>query len=271
VRPIAGEHRRAGGRTHHDGVPSISWRDVPALTRDGIAEVDRLAVEEFGIGLPQMMEQAGSHLAEVVRLELGGDLLGRRVVVAVGPGNNGGGGLVAARHLANRGAAIRVVLARPALRLAEAARDELATLLQMGIACCVGAYDLPEAQLREVLAGADLIVDAVLGYNASGPPHGEVEQLIARLDEANAPIVSLDLPSGLDADTGTAAGGVVSAHATMTLALPKVGLFGAPGRALVGRLYLADIGLPAALYRRLGLDVDAPFRTARIVRLDLES
>jgi NAD(P)H-hydrate epimerase len=80
-----------------------------------------------------MMEQAGSHLAEVVRLEIGGDLRGRRVVVAAGPGNNGGGGLVAARHLANRGAAVRVVLARPALRLGDAARDELATLLQRAL------------------------------------------------------------------------------------------------------------------------------------------
>lgn len=76
-----------------------------------MADVDRLAIETYGITLLQMMEQAGSHLAEVVRREMGGDLVGRRVVVAVGPGNNGGGGLVAARHLANRGAIVRVILA----------------------------------------------------------------------------------------------------------------------------------------------------------------
>ena len=90
---------------------------IPPLSAAQMAEVDRLAVEEYGIDLLQMMEQAGSHLAEVVRIELGGSLDGRSVVVAAGPGNNGGGGLTAARHLANRGADVRVVLARgPAQR-----------------------------------------------------------------------------------------------------------------------------------------------------------
>jgi NAD(P)H-hydrate epimerase len=75
-----------------------------------MAEVDRLATDEFGIDILQMMDQAGSHLTELVRAELGGDLQGNRVIVAVGPGNNGGGGLAAARHLANRGASVRVIL-----------------------------------------------------------------------------------------------------------------------------------------------------------------
>ena len=251
-----------------ESVPSISWHDVPALTRDGIAAVDRLAIEEFGIGLPQMMEQAGSHLAEVVRIELGGDLRRRRIVVAAGPGNNGGGGLVAARHLANRGATVRIVLARPALRLGEAAREELATLLQMELACCVAVYDLPEAELRGALDDADLIVDAILGYNALGPPHGEVEALINHVMESGRPVVSLDLPSGIDPDTGRADGPSIRAEATMTLALPKIGLSSESGRRHSGRLYLADLGLPGALYRRLGLTVDAPFAAARVVRID---
>lgn len=249
-------------------VPSITWRAFPALTRDGIAAVDRLAVEEFGIGLAQMLEQAGSHLAEVVRLELGGRLRGQRIVVAVGPGNNGAGGLATARHLANRGATVRVILARPALRLGEAARDELATLLQMEVKCCVAVYDLSEAELRAALGDADLIVDAVLGYNAVGPPHGEVAMLMDRIAESERPIISLDLPSGLDADGQADDGRIVNAQATMTLALPKVGLFSESGRARSGRLYLADIGLPATLYRRLGLALDAPFEAGRILRVD---
>lgn len=251
-----------------EALPFVAWRSLPALTRSGMAEVDRLAVEEFGIGLPQMMEQAGSHLAEVVRLEVGGDLRDRRVVVAVGPGNNGGGGLVAARHLANRGASVQVILARPALRLGEAARDQLATLLQMQLACCVAVYDLPEAEVRDALAEADVVVDAILGYNAVGPPHGEVETLIGLVAESGRPIVSLDLPSGLDPDSGATPGLNVTAEATMTLALPKIGLFTPSGRERSGRLYLADLGLPAALYRRLGLTVDAPFGAGRIVRVN---
>ncbi len=250
------------------GVPLVGLPDLPAVTRAQMAEVDRLATEEFGIVLGQMMEQAGSHLAEVVRVELGGDLRDRRVVVAVGPGNNGGGGLVAARHLANRGAAVRVILARPALRLNEAAREHLATLIQMTLACCVALYDLPAGELRTALGEADVVVDAILGYNVSGPPHGEVDWLIGHVADSGRPVVSLDLPSGVHPDTGEAAGTALTAQATMTLALPKVGLLTAAGRERSGRLYLADLGLPAALYQRLGLAVDAPFHAGRIVRVD---
>ena len=104
------------------GFPSISRTAVPALSAEQMAEVDRLATDVYGITLLQMMEQAGSHLASVAAHEAGGDLRERSILVAVGPGNNGGGGLAAARHLANRGARVRVILARPARRLSEAGR-----------------------------------------------------------------------------------------------------------------------------------------------------
>ncbi len=201
-----------------------------------MAEVDRLAVDEFGIGILQMMEQAGSHLAEVVRLELGGDLRGRRIVVATGPGNNGGGGLTAARHLSNRGADVRVVLARPAMRSSEASRHQLATLLAMEIDCCVAMYDLADDELAAVLASADAIVDAIVGYNLSGPPRDDVERLIGFVIGAQRPVISLDLPSGLDPDTGLTPGIAVTAAATMTLALPKPGLSKADGPGHTGRL-----------------------------------
>jgi NAD(P)H-hydrate epimerase len=232
-----------------------------------MAQVDGLAVDEFGIDILQMMEQAGSHLAELIRAELGGDLRERRVVVAVGPGNNGGGGLAAARHLANRGASVQVILARPVNRLSDAGRHQLATLLQMSVYCCVAIYDVPDLELDRDFASADAVIDALLGYRGSGPPHDGVLWLLDRVAHASVPVISLDLPSGVDADTGETAGAAVNATATLTLALPKAGLFLAAGRSRAGRVYLGDIGLPAALYRRLGLDVGAPFAEGRIVRL----
>jgi NAD(P)H-hydrate epimerase len=247
--------------------PVIPASSLPAVTAAQMAEVDRLAVEEFGIDLLQMMEQAASHLAELVRVEVGGDLRGRRVVVAVGPGDNGAGGLAAARHLANRGALVRVVLARPVNRLSEAGRHQLATLLQMDVECCVAIYDVPEAELDDELASADAVVDAVLGYRATGAPHDEVGDLVRRICASPAPILSLDLPSGIDADTGDASGPAVTSSATLTLALPKLGLLTESGRACTRRLYLADIGLPASLYARLGLDPGTPFADGRVVRL----
>lgn len=250
------------------GFPVSRASSLPTVTTAEMAQVDGLAVDEFGIDLLQMMEQAGSHLAELVRVELGGDLRGKRIIVAVGPGNNGGGGLAAARHLANRGASVRVVLARPVNRLSEAGRHQLGTLLEMSVDCCVAIYDLPDEELDRELASADAVVDAILGYRAAGPPHDGVLWLVERIARAVAPVISLDLPSGIDPDTGAAAGTAVSARATLTLALPKAGLFSEAGRAYAGRVHLADIGLPTELYQRLGLDPGAPFAPGRIVRLE---
>jgi NAD(P)H-hydrate epimerase len=249
-------------------LPTIAGSCLPTVTAGVMADVDRRAIQDYGITLLQMMEQAGSHLAEVVRLELGGDLRDRDVVVAVGPGNNGGGGLVAARHLLNRGANVRVVLARPALRMAEAARHQLATLMAIGMSCCVATYDLSDDELETALAKADLVVDSILGYRVDGRPHGEAERLIAFIVRSGRPVVSLDLPSGMDPDTGQAPGWAITAQATLTLALPKPGLLDERGAGRAGRLYLADLGLPEALYTAFGLDVGPLFARGRIMTID---
>jgi NAD(P)H-hydrate epimerase len=249
-------------------VPTIAADSVPTVTAAEMAEVDRLATDIFGISLLQMMEQAGSHLAELAVRRLGGDSRERRVLVAAGPGNNGGGGLVAARHLANRGARVRVVLARPARRLSEGGRHQLATLLEMGVSCCMAVYDISDAEIDDELAQSDVVIDAVLGYRGRGAPHDEVATLVERIRTADDRILSLDMPSGLHPDTGEAAEPSIRAAATLTLALPKTGLLTDAGRARTGDLYLADIGLPAALYRRIGLAMDTPFAMGRIVRLE---
>lgn len=245
-----------------------SGLEIPAVKAATMAEVDRLATTEFGISLPQMLELAGSHLAEVIRRELGGNLADRSVLVAVGPGNNGAGGLAAARHLMNRGAAVRVVLSRPALRMTEAGRNQLATLIAMGALCCVATWDLTDEELAAALARADLVVDAILGYRILGAPRGEAERLVGFINRAARPVVSLDVPTGLDPDTGAVRGPAIRGQATLTLALPKIGLLSAGASPHTGRLYLADLGLPAALFTRMGLVVPAIFATAPIVTLE---
>lgn len=250
------------------GFPVSGAASIPAVTAATMAEVDRLAVEEFGIETLQMLEHAGSHLAEVVRAELGGDLRARRIIVAVGPGNNGGGGLASARHLANRGASVRVVFARPVSRSTEAARHQLATLLQMSIACRVAIYDVGREEIEAELDSADAIVDAVLGYRSAGTPHNGVRWLMERIAHATVPVISLDLPSGTDPDTGAAPDVAVHAAATLALALPKTGLFSDEGRSFAGRVHLADIGLPAILYQRLGLAPGLPFAAGPLLRLE---
>ena len=124
------------------------------------------------------------------------------------------------------------------------------------------------AEIDHELAEADVVIDAVLGYRGRGAPHDDVATLIARITAADGRILSLDIPSGVDPDSGVASELAIRASATLTLALPKTGLLTTAGVASSGELFLADIGLPAALYERIGLTVGSPFAAGRIVRLE---
>ena len=213
---------------------------VPAITADQMREVDRVAVEGAGPTLLQMLENAGRELASTALDMLGPTLPTTRVVVVAGTGGNGGGGICAARHLANRGVDITVVVT-DGDRLGAAARTQFDTyLLSPGRA---GGLELL-GDLR-----ADLVIDAVIGYGIDGVPGGPAAVLIDWAAELGAPVLSLDVPSGLDSTTGLAAGARVVASRTLTLALPKTGL-AAPE---VGELWLADIGIPSGVFQAAGI------------------
>jgi NAD(P)H-hydrate epimerase len=220
---------------------------LPALTADQMREVDRIMIDELHVDLLQMMENAGRNLADLAQWRYAP----ADVVVLAGPGGNGGGGLVAARHLANRGVGVRVVLAGD--------RRTPATERQLDI---IQRMDVPT--LAEPPDRTDLAVDALLGYGLRGNPRGRVASLIAWANASSAPVLSLDTPSGLDATTGKAADPCIRADATLTLALPKAGLIGSSN---VGRLYLADISVPPQVYARFGFDVGHPFATGPLIEL----
>lgn len=226
-------------------------------------EVDRLMEEEYRIHLVQMMENAGRHLAHLARVRfLGGDPEGHRVLVLAGTGGNGGGGLGCARRLHNWGAQVEVWLSAEPSRMAEAPRHQLSILERMNVPFRV-------ATAVSALPGADLIIDALIGYSLQGPPKGGAAQLIRAASEHDAPILSLDLPSGVEATAGTVHSPAIRASATLTLALPKEGLRAPEARPYVGELYLCDIGVPPALYSSpsLGLNVGPLFAEADILRL----
>lgn len=228
---------------------------LPALTAAQMAEVDRLMIEEYGILLIQMMENAGRNLAELARRLLGGRATGRRVVVLCGAGNNGGGGMVAARYLHNQGADVQVTLSAGPARLKDIPAHQWRTLQAMGLA---NHDDLDLGQ-------ADLILDALIGYGLTGNPRGAPAEWINRANAAHRPILALDAPSGLDTTTGIPGEPCLRAAATLTLALPKTGLLTSAARPFVGDLYLADIGVPPQLYRRLGLQVGPLFTEDTII------
>jgi NAD(P)H-hydrate epimerase len=230
-------------------------------------EVDRIMVEEYGIGLLQMMEHAGRNLTEVARTLLGGELSGEKIVVLVGPGNNGGGGMVAARHLANGGAAVVLVLAQEPTRLREIPAHQYATLSRIGMRTVV--FDAAKAEeLGSCLGPSDLVIDALLGYSLNGPPRGRIAEMIRQANGGSRPILALDLPSGLHPDTGEIANPCIRAHTTLTLALPKRGLLVPTAKPYVGRLWLGDISVPPAVYARVGLTVGPLFSRAAIIQVE---
>ena len=230
---------------------------VPAVTTVQMREVDRVAVDDLGPNLYQMMENAGRSLAELAielvegetqnaialdSKEKGDDWTTTPIMVFAGTGGNGGGGICAARHLVNHGGDITLVLTDIG-RLREVPTEQLALFRAAG-----GRI----AELGDIgPTPAGLIVDAVLGYSLSGAPTGGAVELIRWMSAQHAPILSLDVPSGVDATTGVSPGVHVNATTTMTLALPKTGL----DSDAVGELWLADIGIPRQTYERAGLNV----------------
>lgn len=237
--------------------------EIPYLTTAQIIEVDRAMIEDYGIALIQMMENAGRSLAQLARARfLGGDPVGKTVVVLAGTGGNGGGALVCARRLHNYGARVQVFVTKPAAAFSPIPAHQLEIL---------GRMKVPVAP-AEALAPAlspDLIVDGLIGYSLTGAPRDSAAALIRWANGQAAPVLALDAPSGVDTTTGTVFNPAIIATATMTLALPKAGLR-APGvEAHVGELYLADISVPPALYAEpaLALTVGPIFAAADIVRL----
>ncbi len=212
-----------------------------------MAAVDRVAVDGFGLALLSMMENAGRGLVE--RSGIGPD---DRVVVLAGAGGNGGGGLVAARHLHNRGVAVSVVLDRSPAGLSGAAARQWGVLDRAGVAYTVGP-PLPDT---------DVVLDALLGYGLQGAPRGTAAEIIEAAPEGGA-VVSLDVPSGVDATTGERPGVAVRPDRVVTLALPKTGL-----QAVDCDLYCVDLGIPDAVFHEAGLDYARPFDDATTVAVE---
>lgn len=211
---------------------------VPAVTAEQMREVDRIAVEDFGLGILQMMENAGRNLAQNVMDMLDGGKA--EVTVMAGSGGNGGGGLCCARHLHNRGFKVWLVLDREAETLTGAARN------QLDILAVAGLEPVDSSQAEEAVWRSQIVVDALIGYGLRGAPKGRTAELITLCTQQASRIMSLDVPSGLNATSGEAPGPAISPDRTMTLALPKTGLHG-----VSGDLYLADIGIPPEVYHPL--------------------
>ena len=197
-------------------------------------------MEETGPNLFQMMENAGRNLAEMTLERLGANWGQARIVVLAGTGGNGGGGIMAARRLANHGASVELCLAVPD-RLSEVPAWKYKAFQSTD-----GKEVSPQGLDEETSA---FILDTLIGYSLQSAPRGVFADLIAWANCTGAPILSLDVPSGIDSMTGDTPGKFIRSTWTMTLALPKTGL----ASCNAGQITLADIGIPEETYRRVGL------------------
>jgi hydroxyethylthiazole kinase-like uncharacterized protein yjeF len=226
----------------------LSSSGLPALTSAQVKQVDALAGERFGVAVDWLMEAAGWQLARFCR--------GRTAVVC-GVGNNAGDGLAAARHL-HRWGHLGSVACADAGRLRGAAARELEALQSLGV---------PVSSHLD-LRGAEVVVDALFGTGLSRPPEGVFAEWIDAINSSGANVVAVDLPSGLDGDSGVAYAPTVRAQITVTLGLPKPGLLARDGPGLAGEVWVADIGVPFEAYAAVGVDVPRDlFATGDRVRL----
>ncbi|MEW6141551.1 MAG: NAD(P)H-hydrate dehydratase [Chloroflexota bacterium] len=223
------------------------------VTSEEMRQIEQ-ACEAHGLPTSVLMDNAGLAVARHIDQMTGG-VSGRSVLVLIGPGNNGGDGLVAARHLHDRGAGVTLYLLK-----ARPANDKNFILTgERRIAAIEAESDKGLGKLDSLLLTSDIILDAVFGTGKSRGISGVFKQVLERLGQkahqGKQLVVALDLPSGLDADAGTVDPATPTADVTITLGFPKHGLFRSPGAETVGRLVLADIGIPPDLAKDIPFDL----------------
>src|SRR5215467_132852 len=216
-------------------------------------EADRRTIEDIGIPSLVLMENAGRQVVAAIEA-VHADLLDRHVAVLCGRGNNGGDGFVVARTLLQRGVGVSVFLIGQVSDVRGDARVNLDILGRLGVIVVEvadgQAWELHLSEVRD----CDLIIDAIFGTGLNAPVHGLIESVIADINASRIPVVAIDLPSGLSADTPDPIGASIEAGTTVTLAAPKLPLVLPPGENRAGDIVIADIGIPSAIVD----DIDGP-------------
>jgi len=225
----------------------------PAITRQQAREVDQQAIEKYGMTGLVLMENAGRGAVDLLyRLaesEPGGSL--GRVAICCGKGNNAGDGFVMARHLDLRRADVHVLLWADPVELTGDARANFRILQQTGVPIELFGNRHDSARLTAELAGVEWIVDALLGTGARGEPRPPLDAIIDQLNAAVSKRFAVDLPSGLDCDSGTAALHTIRAHETCTFVAMKRGFLARGAERYTGRVHVLDIGAPRRLVEEI--------------------
>ncbi|MDZ7362354.1 MAG: NAD(P)H-hydrate dehydratase [candidate division KSB1 bacterium] len=226
------------------------------LTAEEMQAVDQYTIEKLNLIGRVLMENAGRAVFAAIR-ERWAPLAGKRAMVLCGKGNNGGDGFVVARYLGEAGVTCEMCLIGSANELRGDAAANYAVLTRVG-------YTIREIQHFEELPDlrhADFIVDALLGTGVRGPLLGLMAQAVNRINESGRPVIAIDLPTGMNADTGEVAGPCVQADLTVTMGCRKQGLLFMPARKYAGEVIVADIGFPQMAFRQVAAEKSAKLAT----------
>ena len=221
-------------------------------TVDEMRRIDKLAAETYGLDATLLMENAGRAAADVMT-EVMGTSAGKTVAVLAGSGNNGGDAYAAARHLLSRGAKVTIYAVGNAEHMKKATKLNRDICAKLGIPIRSLDKEHDWDKLRVFLCLADGVLDGILGTGARGPVRDVEERLIRIVNEEARAVVAIDVPSGVDAETGEVNGAAIMATATVTFGLPKTGLFFCPGAECAGRLVVDSISLPQTLLGDKGI------------------
>ncbi len=213
------------------------------LDRNQVRRVDALAISKYGLSGVVLMENAGRGAADLL-CELGAT---NKTIVCCGKGNNGGDGFVVARHLDLRHLSVEVLLFTDPATLTGDAATNFRVLEKSGIPMHVVIDEPSMAELPAILSSANWIIDALLGTGSHGDPRPPLDRVIDRINAAGKPILAVDLPSGLDCDTGQPGNPTIRAAHTCTFVAAKPGFLKPQAAEFVGQLHIADIGAPRKL------------------------
>lgn len=214
-------------------------------------EIDRLAMQEYGIPAVVLMENAGRAVFQEAERMLKSAKGGwDKVICVCGKGNNGGDGFVCARHLMNCGFYVEVFLISEPDTLMGEARLNIEILKRMGLAPRVLKNTDGLKDFKKSIKNAALVIDGIFGIGLSGPVQGFQKGIISSINRARRPVLSIDIPSGLDASSGKVLGACILAQRTVTFALLKTGLLTVQGRHHAGKIIVTDISIPKVLLGR---------------------
>lgn len=221
---------------------------IPEISVEKMKEIDRLMVEELNIEIMQMMENAGRNIA-AASIKL---FKPQRVSILAGKGNNGGDGIAAARHLKNRGIEVEIILGHKNLR--KLAKKQLESAEK---------FKIP---IKNKISGKpDLIIDTLLGYQATGEPRGKIAELIEEANRLNVPVLSVDIPTGFDVTNNIWHAPSFENATVLTIGLPKTNM---NKNKKIKNLYLMDIGIPSELYKKVGINVPMIFKKDYVIKVN---